>query len=843
MDYLTKEAREQIASEIKRAGGNEVFFVGAVSSDGLIENIRVLARGNETSVPAILQAARYGEVIIHNHPGGDLTPSDPDIMMASLFGNRGVGFIIVNNDATSAYVVVEPFEERKIEPLDTECLKTILEPGGAVSRVLGKSYELRTEQLEMLYEVATAFNGDLILLIEAGTGTGKTMAYLIPSIYWAVKNGERVIVSTNTINLQEQLVAKDLPLLSECLSDIDFKYTLVKGMGNYLCLLRAETVTDGLFELFDDEEAGLLRDIAAWASATRDGTLSDLPFTPPEHVWDKVKAESESCLKVRCPYYSKCFFFQARREASSSDILIANHHIVFADLSLRGATDEITHGVLPPYTRIIFDEAHHLEEAATSHFGMRATKFGLLRILGHLKRKGRGGDTRGLIYYLSSLSARLAKYLRRGVVDSVVLHVQETLSPRVDEAALRVEEAFNEIYSFAASLSDPEGGGDEIRLRITDEVRSLEGWGSITEKFYSLRGTLKGLENELKNVAEFFESHDSEPDVAKILIEFKGIATKLGYYGEVIGTFFNPGADGFVRWVEGRLGRGETRVTGIGLSPLDVSSELKERLYSACKTVVMTSATLATPLSFTFIKSSLGLEGYSRVKELVLPSPFDYKRQALLAIPNDVPEPGTFGYESSLSSIILEAIKASGGGGLVLFTSYSLMQTVYEEIAHLLREAGIPTMKQGDMPRGRLLEAFKLELNSALFATDSFWEGIDIAGEGLRLVIITRLPFRVPTDPVLEARVEHLERQGINSFLAYTVPQAVLKFKQGFGRLIRTKTDRGAVLVLDRRIVSRPYGRYFIESLPSCARAIGSKEEILESLKSFFDCHSKPPFR
>lgn len=837
MEYLTQEAREQIASEISRAGGNEVFFVGAVSSTGLIENVRVLARGNETSVPAILEAARHGEVVIHNHPGGDLTPSDPDIMMASLFGNRGVGFIIVNNDATSVYVVVEPFDERKVEPLDAEQLKTLLEPGGTVSRVLGKSYELRREQLEMMDEVASAFNHDLIALIEAGTGTGKTMAYLLPSIFWAVKNGERVVVSTNTINLQEQLVAKDLPLLSDCLSDIEFKYTLVKGMGNYLCLLRTETVSDGLFELFDDEEAGLLKDIADWASTTQDGTLSDLPFTPPEHVWDKVKAESESCLKVRCPYYSNCFFFKARREASSSDILIANHHIVFADLSIRGARDESAHGVLPPYMRIIFDEAHHLEAAATSHFGMATTKFGLLRLLGRLKRKGRGGDARGLIYYLSSLSARLAKHFRRGIVDSIISHVEDSLSPRIDEAALKVEEAFNEVYGFAATLSEPEGGGDEIRLRVTDKIRSLEGWSVIAEKFYSLRGTLKELENELRNVAEFFENYDSEPDVAKILIEFKGIATKLGYYGEVIGTFFNNGADGFVRWMEGRMGRGETPVAGIGLSPLDVSCELKERLYSACKTVVMTSATLATPRSFAFIKSGLGLEGCDRVKERILPSPFDYKSQALLAIPNDIPEPGTSGYETSLSSIVLEAIKASWGGGLVLFTSYSLMQTVYGEISHLLRNAGIPTMKQGDMPRGRLLEAFKLTMNSALFATDSFWEGIDVAGEGLRLVIITRLPFRVPTDPVLEARVEHLERQGINSFLAYTIPQAVLKFKQGFGRLIRTRTDRGAVLVLDKRIISRSYGRYFMDSLPSLTRVVGTKEEVLRSLKSFFAPH------
>ncbi|MCI0454922.1 MAG: DEAD/DEAH box helicase family protein [Candidatus Dadabacteria bacterium] len=831
--FFTDKAREEIEGAIKEAHGNEVFFVGSLDEHGIIDGVRVAARGNDYSTPAIVDSAMSGEVVIHNHPSGNLTPSDEDIHMAGLFGNLGVGFYIIKNDVSEVYVVVEPFAEKELEKLDIEKLKAFLLPDGEVSKVMGSRHELRPEQLEMVEAVGSAFNDETISLIEAGTGTGKTLAYLIPSIHWALLNSERVVISTNTINLQEQLIEKDIPLIHKSLGE-DFKYSLVKGMGNYLCLLRAETVTDGLLELADDDEIDTLRSIVEWSKVTKDGSLSDLSFTPTEAIWDKVSAESESCLRVRCPHYSKCFFYKARREVSSSQILVVNHHLLFSDLAIKGASEESEVGILPAYRRVIFDEGHHIVDTATSHFGMRATKYGIIRTLRRLKRRGGGGEVKGLIFYIASLATKLKKYFRKGILNALLRRVEETLSPLVDTVENYVRDSFDELYYFALPITEKkEGISEEISIRITDEVRKQEGWERIDKKLSILRIKLKELEEEIKAFIEALIDHEDEPDVARVLIEFKGITNKLDFYSDVILSFLDSGEDGYVRWVEGNVGRGGV-FSGIGLSPLDISYQLKEKLYSRCRTVVMTSATLAVKKSFHFIESGLGLEENERVSEVILPSPFNYKEQAFLAIPTDIPEPMEKEYSEKLSPIILEAVRASRGNALILFTSYSLLESVYRKIQNQLADIGIISLKQGSIPRARLLQRFKVEDNSALFATDSFWEGVDVPGEALRLVVITRLPFRVPTDPIIEARVENMEKQGINSFLEYSVPVAVLKFKQGFGRLIRTKTDRGAVFVLDKRIISKSYGKYFLESLPRCNMIISRTDEAIKELESFF---------
>jgi ATP-dependent DNA helicase DinG len=831
--FFTEKAREEIEGAIREVSGNEVFFVGSLDEDGLIDGVRVAARGNDYSTPAIVDSAQSGDVVIHNHPSGDLTPSDEDIHMAGLFGNLGAGFYIIKNDVSEVYVVVEPFAKKELEKLNVEKLKAFLLPDGEVSKVMGSRHELRPEQLEMVEAVGSAFNDETISLIEAGTGTGKTLAYLIPSIHWALLNSERVVISTNTINLQEQLIEKDIPLIHQSLGE-DFKYSLVKGMGNYLCLLRAETVTDGLLELADDDEIDTLRSIVEWSKVTKDGSLSDLSFTPTEAIWDKVSAESESCLRVRCPHYSKCFFYKARREVSSSQILVVNHHLLFSDLAIKGASEESEVGILPAYRRVVFDEGHHIVDTATSHFGMRATKYGIIRTLRRLKRRGGGGEVKGLIFYIASLATKLKRYFRKGILNTLLRRVEEILSPLVDTVESYVRDSFDELYYFALPITEKkEGISQEISIRITDEVRKQEGWERIDKKLSILRIKLKELEEEIKAFIEVLIDYEDEPDVARVLIEFKGITNKLDFYSDVILSFLDSGEDGYVRWIEGNVGRGGV-FSGIGLSPLDISHQLKEKLYSRCRTVVMTSATLAVKKSFHFIESGLGLEENERVSEVILPSPFNYKEQAFLAIPTDIPEPMEKEYSEKLSPIILEAVRASRGNALILFTSYSLLESVYRQIQNQLADIGIISLKQGSLPRARLLQRFKVEDNSALFATDSFWEGVDVPGEALRLVVITRLPFRVPTDPIIEARVENMEKQGINSFFEYSVPVAVLKFKQGFGRLIRTKTDRGAVCVLDKRIISKNYGKYFLESLPRCNMKISRTDEVIKELESFF---------
>ncbi|MGH7806902.1 MAG: DEAD/DEAH box helicase, partial [Thermodesulfobacteriota bacterium] len=429
-EYFSEESRAETREIIRKSSENEVFFVGSLDENRVVSTVKVVARGNDYSVPAILDSAQSGQVVIHNHPSGNLTPSDRDIQMAGLFGNQGVGFYIVNNDISGVYVVVEPFAKQDLKKLDSNELRKLLLPEGGIAKVMSSQYEERNEQLNMLEAASSAFNDNSISLIEAGTGTGKTLAYLIPAVYWSLSNGERVVISTNTINLQEQLIEKDIPLLHSGLSE-DFKYSLVKGMGNYLCLLRSETVLDGLLDLAEDDEIEALKSVIEWSKVTQDGSLSDLSFSPPPEVWDKVSAESESCLRVRCPHYSNCFFYKARRELASSQILVVNHHLLFSDLSIKGASEASESGILPPFKRIIFDEAHHIGDAATSHFGMRTTKFGIIRMLRRLKRKGSGGEIRGLIFYTASLATKLKQYYKKGIVSSVLRRVEEFLSPRV----------------------------------------------------------------------------------------------------------------------------------------------------------------------------------------------------------------------------------------------------------------------------------------------------------------------------------------------------------------------------------------------------------------------------
>lgn len=849
MENFSDIASKRLAKEIKKAGGKEVFFVGSFSAeDAAVDAIKVFARGNNNSVPAIVDAANRGDVVIHNHPGGDLTPSDADIHMASVFGNKGVGFFIINNEATEVYVVVEPFSEIPLTPIDTDELSEILAPSGAISASLGSEYEKREQQVEMMERVANSFNEGTISLIEAGTGTGKTLAYLIPSVYWALQNGTRVVISTNTINLQEQLVQKDIPLLKRSLPDKVFKTSLVKGMGNYVCLLRVGNVGDGMLELFEDEEVDTLTDIVDWSKTTQDGSLSDLSFTPPRDVWDKVRAETESCLRVRCPHYSDCFFFKARRDMASSEILIANHHLVFSDLAIKGGCDEGDFGILPPYEHIIFDEAHHIEDAATSHFGGSVRRFTLLRLLRRIRRVDRRGKSKGLVYYLAELTAKLEKHMRKGVLNTVLGMLEGTLVPRVDEAEEHTARAFDELYKLGAEASKMRKEfGPEFNIRITEAQRAMDLWDGVEEKFRKLCTKYVALEQDLKALIDLFTDYESETDVAKVMVEFKGVANKIHFYTELMLTFFSQVEDGYVRWIEGRPGKGDT-LSGLGISPLDVSRELNERLYSRARSIVLTSATMAMDGSFEFLRSGVGLgelkgsdpvggEGGSRppVEEALLPAPFNYKEQVLLAVPTDMPEPGTDLFPGAVATMVGEAVKISDGNALILFTSYSLLEKVYNSLYEELSMKGFLTLRQGAKPRSLLLKEFSVEDRSVLFATDSFWEGVDVRGESLRLVVIVRLPFKVPTDPVIEARVESIEQAGRNSFLEYTVPQAVLKFKQGFGRLIRSRTDKGAVLVLDRRVVSKHYGRYFLKSLPNCEFISAPGNEINLRLKSFFD--------
>lgn len=825
-NYFTPEAAKFIREAITEAYGNEVFFVGKVDETSLVCDVKVLARGNRQAVPAILDSAKTGNVVVHNHPSGNLEPSPQDVAVASAFGNKGVGFYIVDSEVEKVYVVVEPFVPGETVRVDDESAREYLLPAGPVSRVLGEKYEHRDEQLEVLSSVIDAFNDEHLSMIEAGTGTGKTLSYLIPSILWSISNSERVLVSTNTINLQEQLINKDLPLLRN-LFPRKFDYALVKGMRNYFCLLRGEAVGQDLFDFIDDGERGSMKDVLEWAKTTADGSLSDLAFTPPDDVWDKVSAESESCPGTKCPHYSSCFFFKSRRELSRASVLVANHHMLFSDIAIKGtAGPDSDFGIIPRYAKVVFDEAHNIAEAATSHFSLKLSKHGIARTLSKLRsRKNRD---KGLVSYISHLAQKEK--------DSALREVFERSGGGLARAVERIEvvseEAFNLLYGFGVELS----GETAISLRLTEEIVRHEKWRGVEERFGALEKSLFSLEKEIAHLLGVVEGSPHADSHIKLTAELGGIAKRSLAFREAIGRFFGEQDESYIRWFEGNRRRAAI-FCSINLSPLDVSKELDEKLYSKTKTVVMTSASLAVDKNFDFQRKNIGLSDNERFRGLIVDSPFDFQTQSLLLVPSDMPEPGREDYEDSLARILSDSISITNGNALVLFTSYSSLNRVYEKTGKILENieaVPVSLFKQGEMPRGLLLEKFKTLGNSVLFATDSFWEGVDIPGDSLKMVVICRLPFKVPTDPVTEAKIEYMENQDIDSFREYILPHAVLRFKQGFGRLIRTKTDRGVVMVLDRRIVSKYYGKFFINSVSGSDFFCRKTEQILERMRNFF---------
>jgi ATP-dependent DNA helicase DinG len=816
-----------LRDSISAARGNEVFFLCS-TVDGLVTSARPLARGNESAVPAIVNLARFGDVVIHNHPSGVLNPSNEDISAASSLADRGIGFYIVNNHVSDIYVVVEPFRKEAPSCLDEGEIDGILGPGGVISGRL-PGYEVRDSQMEMAREVARALNSDRLLLVEAGTGVGKSMAYLIPSILWAVRNKERVVVSTNTINLQEQLSRKDIPFLQSAMG-VDFKAVLVKGRGNYACIRKAREVEKepSLFPEGEERKA-----IIEWLRKTRDGSLSDLGFTPKPEVWEDFASEADTCLRLRCEHFSECFFNKARREAASADILIANHHLLFSDLAIRAAKADYSEAaVLPPYSRVIIDEAHNMEDVATSYFGDMVSRGGVLKQLGRLRH--RRERRKGLLPFIAAKVSRLEYPM-----DNIVTLINGELSMTLEDCSHSVSSTFDTLHYLFSSLR--ESREPELRVRIDEVVKGNPGWEEVSEEVrncikkmgFLVKG-LRGLNSEMARGIRGNEM--AEKELLPQMVEVKAMADRLEALSSSLeNILFGEGNDS-VRWVEVREGKGARppRVT-LYLSPLHVGATLNTSLYSNFRTVVMTSATLSIREGFGFIKGRIGLDSApeGRVKESLLPSPFDFFEQALLCLVTDLPDPKEEKYADTLPRVIPDAINASDGSTLTLFTSYSLMNTVYERCRDTVQGMGYSIMRQGDAPRHGLLERFKRGETSVLFGTESFWEGVDVPGEALRQVIITRLPFSVPDDPVAQARQEEIERKGGNPFREYLLPSAVIRFRQGFGRLIRTKRDRGVVLVLDVRAARKSYGKTFLKSIPECRVVKGEVETVIKEIGAF----------
>ncbi|RKX95733.1 MAG: hypothetical protein DRP84_03230 [Spirochaetes bacterium] len=810
VELFTDEVLKNIYNEIKTSYNNEVLFFSWLNEEGKINRVEVIARGNEECVSFPIQRSYLPDVVIHNHPNGVLRPSEADMSIASFIAQHGVGFIIVNNELTDMYVAVEPVQKKVYHPISNEECISYLSSGSGIEKII-ESFEEREGQKIMVREVCRSFNEDKMALIEAGTGIGKTFAYLIPAIEWAIVNHERVVISTNTINLQEQLLKKDIPTVKKIMRK-DFEYSLMKGRGNYICVNRVMEISQDLFSFIDDEEREQFDEILAWIRKTDDGSLSDLPFTPSPTLWEKVNSKTETCMGARCKYFSECFFNRIKRYALRSHIVITNHHYFLADSSLSDSGAS----VLPSYTRVVFDEAHRLEDSATSFFTKSLNEYVVKVLLNQLHKYGKGKSDKGYISYLK----------KKGLLKDSTQY--ENVIKIIDEVKMCSESLFAELGNFIEVYVQNESNYRVEQknpyqvIEIDEKIRNNHQWiSNVLSKIGDFYRSVSSLENFLLEIRRFLNSKKRELETKQI----DGYITRLIDLLQTIDIFLKDEETDYVKWVENRK-----RPT-ISISLIDVGAQLGEMIYDKAKSLIMTSATLTVKGEFNFIKNRLGIK--TLTVDAKIDSPFDYNRQMAVMIPNDIVEPQHPFYINNIISAIEGIIRKTGGSTLILFTSYATLNRVYSDISERLSSEGIVFLKQGDIPRQVLLDYFKHQKNAVLFGTESFWEGVDVPGENLQCVVITKLPFKVPTDPVIRSRLKRIEQDGKNSFINYLLPLAVIKTKQGVGRLIRKRTDRGIIVVLDRRIITRNYGDIFIKSLPEASLYISGLKDILSIVKRY----------
>lgn len=620
-----------------------------------------------------------------------------------------------------------------------------------------EGFELRPEQEDMATAVSVALNTGKHLIVEAGTGVGKSLAYLIPLAEWVFNikvsddpGQRRAVVSTYTKALQRQLVEKDLPFLRDNIFN-DLRFALCVGSENYLCQRRLGQAK--FHGLFDMEEAGAVDALLLWAKRTTTGLRSEIDVR--HKLWQKVCRESDLCYGRACRHFNDCSYQKAKMSERKAHILVTNHHLFFANV----VSDW---NALPPFGPVVFDEAHELEDVAADYLGVEVSNYKLRNLLDTiLNPSGKGAVSR---------------------IDHLAPNLSLKVRTTVNTVRMRGELFFNEL-------------SEKLKSQSTLRVREK---GVIAN---DLSEALIKLSAELRAINGPSGSEDEEKELIALALRCEVFALSLR-------VIIEQELDGHVYWAE-RDGRRLRLVA----TPIDVSSVLKPQVFDLVSPAVMTSATLSTNRNFNYIKERLGL---AEAGTLLLHSPFDYKQQAMLYLPDDIGEPNSARFEEDLIKRIYEILTVTMGRTLVLFTSYSLLTKTYNAISI----QGLKILMQGDMDSYRLLQEFRRDEHSALFGTYTFWQGIDIPGDDLQCVIITRLPFAVPDEPVIEARLETLAREGKNPFYHYQIPQAIILLKQGFGRLIRTKTDKGVVAILDPRLRTKGYGRHFLKSLPECKIAL-----------------------
>ena len=727
--------------------------------------------------------------------------------------------------------------------IDVESATLHLRKGGTLGAMPG--YEERPGQIDMSGAIVRAFNEREHLMVEAGTGVGKSLAYLVPSILWSWANDTPVVISTATRNLQSQLINSDIPKALQILGDdaAKFRVALLKGRGNYLCLRAVGEFFAAGFWTMSAEEQEQMPAFIGWLRSTPDGDLDSYEGLPR----NILSCPGEECSGRRCPFYSKCFVYKARKAAAEAHLVIVNHALVLAEATAPGS------GILPGYGRLVFDEAHNLESIATEYLGYELSLPALTRILNRLVRRGKGKRARsGGV--LSSIERQFQKGAFAG--NPAGEGVMRILSD-ASHLTVRIVNAAEDLFEVAALLLKPAKNAGICRYKVENGVRShsLHGlfkpygadeWDEAhflkaQTDFEAALAAMVNLLHELRDTLD-----DSVPEgelnyLGDLSSQVNGIADSLVAFANEANFVIRGEKETHAYWVEragkreGGKGKRAHSFLRLVAAPLSVAEDLKQMFYDVKDTVVLCSATLRVGNDFRYMAKRLGCA--ERFQMLTATSPFDYFRQALVLAPDCLPDPSAnpVEYAGALAILMRDLFSVTHGRALVLFTSYEMMNAVAATAHRLLADAGITLLVQGEgLSRESMTRHLKEDEGVVLFGAQSFWEGVDVAGEALSCVVLARLPFAQVGDPVIEARSEKIDREGGSSFRDYALPEAVIKFRQGFGRLVRTKSDRGVVVVTDPRLVTKNYGATFRKSIPASVHTVTEPDDLLERVASFF---------